>query len=496
MDKYYNPTNWKNLPTKTTPLSAQNLNHLEDGVDELDDRIVQLDADKADSNDPTFTGTITADTMTANEVIANGVPLSNRAPLDEPSFTGNVGASGDYTNGDGDTLHGVAQMLKNILPVDAESGNPCVITDAFGDDALACKVTIVPKQSGSGTPSPDNVRPISGSTELNIVRTGRNMLPLISASGSSGITITPILSGETIIGYDLDGTATAEVTKYITDNNIGLPSMTYYLSTGLSAEVTGLQMVVAPSYTGVKTSGTLTGTVRNIYLNIKNGTVLNHVKVYPFVCPNSFEDKTFEPYNGDTETVSLGGTVYGGEAEVVSGEGSSNWKLIDLGDLTWVYNSQYTRFEATISDMVSKSASRTLKFACSCYQCIDDGRAIADVPNYSAYSYLTTMNVVDNRYTDADAFKTTVTGQKLAYPSTDETALSLTPTTITLLNGDNVVSVDAESVEVTYRADIAKYIDKKLAEGSNNRNLAKGGGGSDEPVIIETKGEVKDELTR
>ena len=46
--KYYNPTNWENYPSKDTAINAMRLNHLEDGVDELDDRIVELSTDKSE----------------------------------------------------------------------------------------------------------------------------------------------------------------------------------------------------------------------------------------------------------------------------------------------------------------------------------------------------------------------------------------------------------------------------------------------------------------
>ena len=46
--KYYNPTNWENYPSEDTAINAMRLNHLEDGVDELDDRIVELSTDKSE----------------------------------------------------------------------------------------------------------------------------------------------------------------------------------------------------------------------------------------------------------------------------------------------------------------------------------------------------------------------------------------------------------------------------------------------------------------
>lgn len=61
----------------------------------------------------------------------------------------------------GEKTYDYAEVLniKNALPV----------------PAVDCKVNVKPIQAGSGTPSPDNIRPISGITELKILRTGENI---------------------------------------------------------------------------------------------------------------------------------------------------------------------------------------------------------------------------------------------------------------------------------------------------------------------------------
>lgn len=44
--KYYTRINWKNRPSTSTPLGETNLNHMDSAVDELDNRIVNMDATK------------------------------------------------------------------------------------------------------------------------------------------------------------------------------------------------------------------------------------------------------------------------------------------------------------------------------------------------------------------------------------------------------------------------------------------------------------------
>ena len=54
-------------------------------------------------------------------------------------------------------------------PTKTLSGALCSFTDGAEMPMVACTASIVPKQSGTGTPSPDNVRPISGWTEVNVI---------------------------------------------------------------------------------------------------------------------------------------------------------------------------------------------------------------------------------------------------------------------------------------------------------------------------------------
>ena len=62
---------------------------------------------------------------------------------------------------------------------------------------------------------------------------------------------------------------------------------------------------------------------------------------------------------------------------------------------------------------------------------------------------------------------TPTTGAQVCYKLSQAVVYTLTPTEINSLLGDNNVWADAGDTEVTYRADTAKYIDKKIAEVIN-----------------------------
>lgn len=47
MNKAYSKTTWKNYPSVDSPINEQNLNNIENGVDEIDNRVITLDNTKA-----------------------------------------------------------------------------------------------------------------------------------------------------------------------------------------------------------------------------------------------------------------------------------------------------------------------------------------------------------------------------------------------------------------------------------------------------------------
>ncbi|MBQ2438002.1 MAG: hypothetical protein II265_07945, partial [Clostridia bacterium] len=66
-------------------------------------------------------------------------------------------------------------QLANSGELKTVTGNPISVSDALAKPAESLVIEILPQQSGSGDPSPDNVRPIIGWTGVNVQRTGKNL---------------------------------------------------------------------------------------------------------------------------------------------------------------------------------------------------------------------------------------------------------------------------------------------------------------------------------
>lgn len=65
MQKAYSRINWENYPSEQTPINESNLNRMDSGLDEIDDRVISLDTTKAEITDiANLVATISVDDAT------------------------------------------------------------------------------------------------------------------------------------------------------------------------------------------------------------------------------------------------------------------------------------------------------------------------------------------------------------------------------------------------------------------------------------------------
>lgn len=79
MDKFYTPKTWKNKPSTESPISEYWLNHMESGINESDNRIVRLDAEKLGRDEAQkFVKSVTLDKTTGvlTVTLADGTQTS------------------------------------------------------------------------------------------------------------------------------------------------------------------------------------------------------------------------------------------------------------------------------------------------------------------------------------------------------------------------------------------------------------------------------------
>lgn len=420
----------------------------------------EIRATLPDGTTATAAGTIDGQTVTA--------------PLDDLlTAEGKAAAQIRITNG-GQTVTTFAFFVDvtEDLAGDTEeaTAGPAEVVTFETDAALpltSLVVEIEPQQSGSGTPSPDNVRPITGTESVTVARVGKNLLPR-TASGTqtrNGVTFTVNDDGS----VTMNGTATVDMNfAYSVDAPVRLDGD--YIISGING---GSGSTWRFRYATKDASGTqspwvyvnsdeqartITGaeSIFRFVILIANGTTLDNVTVYPMIRRADDPDPTYQPYTGETVTTDLGRTVYGGTVDLVTGELTVTHGIVDLGTLTW-----QTRYTGSTNKTLSALPpylynKRTgLEAICDKYPIVEQVGSVAalnepDSKTVGIYGYIHPTAQADPQFYMVLPIGDTPSGNicyKLATPQTYQ----LTPAQILALLGGNTIWSDAGQVTVKYR---------------------------------------------
>lgn len=354
------------------------------------------------------------------------------------------------------TGNAVRSFLDALVTETTAEATIATCDDAAGGLPLKRLVAnIEPTQAGSGDPSPDNVRAISGYTGLTINRTGKNILP-------NRVTGSTIVNGITWVVYDdgtvsANGTATATSTFYVPGNgvNVDIPNTPVIFSGCPAGGGTSTYRVLVYKYKdGTTTESSVSDIGSGALLDPTDGTfnqVRVGLRVFSGVTANNLIFKPqievgttateYAPYNGATYPVTFptaAGTVYGGTLTVNS-DGS--------GTLT------VDRAE------IESYAGETLP-----------GEWISDRDVYSAGT-------------------TPITGAQVVYKLGTPTTYALSAVQVVqMLQGVNNIWTDAAGTLTTeYYASTGLYVEKKV---NAQRNMIAGV----EEAMIATKNYARNDL--
>lgn len=363
---------------------------------------------------------------------------------------GPAGADGkDGTQIDDTTVGLDAWSSKHIVdmlcPPLEKTGNPvqCYPVTCY---PLGVTASLEPVQAGSGEPSPDNIRPISGRDSVKVERCGENLLDVsrvVEVSAPYGLTVQYVSGKITISGIYSNPSATASFT--FMSLSYRLPPTTEFMLLGLKTS-------------GCKTDGVrfTNNKARNrIAIDIKECTNGEKAEIsfYLIAYVGTTPPTTYAPYTGQTTNLTLPRTIYGGTVDAVTGDGQETWQAKSFnGTENWALydDGSSAKFFYTADYTVD---SEPLDTICSHFR-------------KAAFTRGTIIRVYTSVFTDLDAYKDYLTAQyaagtpvqiayKLATP-TPFTATGAQP--IPALSGVNTVITDADSVTVTGRADPIKRI--------------------------------------
>lgn len=257
----------------------------------------------------------------------------------------------------GDKPWSSKHIVDMLCPPLEESGNPVVCYPVAGYP-LGVKAKWEPAQEGTGTPSPENIRPIKGRDSVTVDRCGENVIEFLSTEDSSSdikiavdaeknITLNGTLAGKgniTIGTCRLHWVAGKTYTMYV--KKVGGS-----VSLGSGDGITFAYALFTTDYNHFFRGGT-NSTNLDVYIASdaalvetelvfmlqcwRKGTVFNNFKFQIEVVEGTTAPTTYTPYIGSTNTLTLPETVYGGEVDTVTGDGKETWKFAILnGTESW-----------------------------------------------------------------------------------------------------------------------------------------------------------------
>ena len=220
------------------------------------------------------------------------------------------------------------QVVDTLCPPIEETGNPVVCYPVAGYP-LGVKAKWEPVQEGSGTPSPENIRPIKGRDSVTVERCGENLLNIkpFNKFTNKGITYEYVPDG----GIHISGTALASV-----DSPVfpiwHLPPGKYCGMDSGAGIFASIVMQRNGKNLWLNAKGAfeiLAGDVTKYLYFVANAGVTVDKTIYPYIVPGTTAPTTYKPYISQTNTLILPETVYGGEVDAVTGDEKRTWEIID-----------------------------------------------------------------------------------------------------------------------------------------------------------------------
>lgn len=317
----------------------------------------------------------------------------------------------------------------------------------------------------------ENICPIKGRDSVTVERCGENLIkyPYSSSSASrNGLVITSKQDGS----ISVNGTATDntwfpfrwDIEKRLPMNTpmtlsgcpAGGSSQSYYIGLYL-----GGKWFADTGKGNTDVKFTTREIASRVEVSIVKGTVCNNLTFYPKIEVGT-TITPYSKYTGQTATLTLPHTIYGGTVDAVTGEGKEMWKTINLPKTGWVKDNSttFTRFNNYTALVAPASSKEQFKnILCNVLPSKNtamDETAI-QLENANANMLRVSVNgikTLEDFLSFLDAYSVQVC-YKLATP-TPFTATGAQP--IPALSGVNTVLTDADSVTVTGRADPIKRI--------------------------------------
>ena len=374
----------------------------------------------------------------------------------------NVGIIAYFDNSD-NMLARESVVNNNVLTLIAPAGTAYVRASCYAptDDD---KIQFEKGATATSWGPYENIRPIKGRDSVTVERCGANLLKIdqFATKTRDGVTFEYVSDG----GVRIQGTATAIVDSP-TFSVWHLPPGKYF---GLDMGV-GIDASIVVERAGkrlwLNTKGTfeiMPGDITKYWYMIVNTGYVANATIYPCIVPGTTAPTTYTPYIGQTNTLTLPETIYGGSVDAVSGEGAGTWKLLTLdGTEAWdaVGSGDTLYFRSTLISIGTRSLSSGDYCTTFPIASISGSNTAQGINGWGKSLYLRWST-----FADVDALKSYLAAQYAAGTPVQVCYKLATPVPFTAtggaelpaLDGANTVITDANSVDVTGRADPIKRI--------------------------------------
>lgn len=342
------------------------------------------------------------------------------------------------------------KIVDTLCPPFTASG-PVVQCTPLANSPLDVKVEITPTQEGTGDPSPENVRPIVGWDSVNVTRCGKNLFDIstiitnseIKNNGDSLTVNTSLVSIRCATSESLEDIChniPANVLYNFNANTTSNLKQAYFNSGVLWKFKTSQNLDDPTKKSPIYFYGNSineTGTISNIQLELGSTAT------------------AYEPYQGNTYTIQLGQTIYGGTLNVGSGTLTVTWIeknvpnknpiLINsyetYSDYGWGFNDKALGYKNVLSSAFKTATSLNVGYS----------NYVVGRHNNTFISFGVPSQYASSPEQAGDYIRQY--SPKVVYELATPEVIQLTPQQIFALSGTNTIYADAGAVTVSGLSD-------------------------------------------
>lgn len=432
------------------------------------------------------TPTIAVGTVTT---LDPGQPATAEITGETPNLTLNLGIPQGPPGQDGVQLNDSAintteawsskKIVDTLCPSFSVSGNPVTCNPVEGYP-LGAVVSLEPKQAGTGDPSPENVRPISGYDSVAVNVRGKNLVNLETQTFTQVKNVS--LEDEIPAG------------SYVFSANVQTNSGdSQCLVNFIDAENALVFSAYMPVSSESSYAVTLSRHVKiiSMYAARNNAASIGYQVTFSDIQLEAGSTPTpYEPYQpGTTATLTLPETIYGGTVDSVTWVGEKTWEFVEFDgsetiqvgtdNLTSVYRYYITSYLFPSSYSAAQGVCSHLPVGDRSQLNVDREQCILGSTNVYIYLYLdkTDFPDINSVSTWLAAQAAAGTPVQVAYKlATPEPFKATGNQALPAVAGLNTVYTDGDSLAVSGRQDLLYTLQTMQAETTHlNRFIAEGG---------------------